>query len=171
MVKYEVNKPFPFPHPMPGMEVTITDITTAFVDIKCYICSPTSDEMKDWRRGRLKYGIYEHDFCVWLLLKFPDWTIDASINILKIKSDSDRDNWLNADGNVITLFLIDSNTNALAAMRTISVKKGLAERIKDLLEQQTHKYDTVADCEKRIVEIQHTLSTDYMISKTTMYEI
>ena len=171
MIKYEVNKPFPLPPPMPGAEATLSDITTSFFDVKCYMSEPTPDEIQDWRKGNLRYGLFELDACPFFILAFETWNLDISVNVLKIKKSEDIDTWLNTEGNVINLFLIDAGTNILKAMRMISVPRNVAEGLKDILEEQTHRYDNRDQVEKRIAEIQHTISTDNMISRTKMYKI
>lgn len=163
MIKYEVNTVFPFPNPMPGAEITISDITTAFFDIKCYISNPSPDEAKDWRKGKITIAIYEYDKCPFCIVKFTDWSLDVSVNVLKIQSEQQREEWLNTEGNIINLFLIDSRTNILKAMRTISVN--FSESFRDILEQQTEKYDSAGQVERRIAEIQHTVSTDEMFAR------
>lgn len=171
MTKYEVGNPFPFPHPMPGAEVTLSDISTAFFDVKCYLHDIAPDEIKDWRKGILKYGFFEYDKCLFFIIAFENWNLDCSINILKIKSDEDLENWLNADGNLINIFLIDAGTNILKAMRTFSIPVDLSESVKDILEQQTEKYNNHEEVEKRIAEIQHSITTDEMIKRTKMYKL
>ncbi len=163
MIKYQVNAPFPFAHPMPGADVTLSDITSVFFDVKCYMSDPAADEIRDWRKGKMTVAIYEYDKCPFFILKFADWSLDASINVLLIKSDEQREAWLNTEGNIINLFLIDSQTNVLKAMRTISVN--FSEQFRDLLEQQVEKFDSAAEVVKRIAEIQHSLSTDQMFSR------
>ena len=163
MLKYEVNKPFPFPHPMPGAEITLSDITTGFFDIKCYMSNPAPDEIKDWRKGKIVTAIYEYQHCPFFIADFGSWNLDASINILKIKTEEQREDWLNAEGNLVNLFLIDSSTNILKAMRTIGVN--YSEQLRDILEQQTEDYEDAASVEKRIAEIQHTVTTPEMIAR------
>lgn len=163
MIKYEVNKPFPFPHPMPGAEISLTDITTGFFDIKAYFVEPAPEEIKDWRKGKATIGVYEHDKCPFIIVKFDSWSIDASINILKVKSDEQRDIWLNNEGNQIILFLIDSRTNILKAARMVSVD--FSEGLRDILEQQANTFDSADQVARRIAEIQHGISTDEMFAR------
>lgn len=82
MNSYQVNSQFPFPHPSPGAEVTLSEITTSLFDVKCYLQNPISDEIEDWKRGTLRYALFEQDACPFFILDFKDWNLDCSINIL-----------------------------------------------------------------------------------------
>ncbi|TDQ73795.1 hypothetical protein CLV99_4232 [Sphingobacterium yanglingense] len=66
MIKYEVNKPFPFPQPNSGGEITLSEITISFFDIKCYLSDPTSNEIMDWRKGSLEYALFEKTIVLFL---------------------------------------------------------------------------------------------------------
>lgn len=162
MIKYEVGKEFPFPHPNRGAELCVSDISTSFFDVKCYLNTPSSEEIKDFKKGKMTIGVYVYDNCPFVILNFKNWNLDVSINVLKIKSDDQRNEWLNTKGNIINLYLIDSNSNVLKAMRTVSVN--FSEDIRDILEKQTESFDNVQEVEIRIEEIQH-LTTAEMFSR------
>lgn len=170
MIKYEVNQIFPFPHPAPGAEISLSEISTAFFDVKSYLHEPTPDEIKDWRRGQLRYGFYFEDNIVFFLLKLETFSLDVSINVLKIKTPEHREQWLNAEGKLINIFLIDTKSNILRGMRTLSIPMELADRVKDVLETQ-QDYGTAEAVEKKIIEITGRLTTEQMISKTKMFKL
>lgn len=169
MIKYEVGQPFPFPSP--GGEVTISELTTTFFDVKTYFSDPTPEEIRDWRKGKLKYGLYIQDHIPFFIIAFENWDLDVSINILKIKNDEDVDKWLNAEGNLINLYLVDARTNILKAMRTMSVHMDFSEGIKDVLELQSKNYDSWQEIDRKIMEVQNTLPTKSMIGKGKMYKL
>lgn len=171
MTKYEVNKPFPYPHPRPGMEITLSELNEAFFDVKAYLSDPTPDEIRDWRKGKLRYGLYFQDDIPFFILAFENWDLDININILKVKKGEDIDKWLNAEGNIINLYLIDARTNILKAMRTISVSLNCSEGIRDVLEMQSQNYDSVQEVDTKIYEIQNSLTTHQMRSKGKMYKL
>ncbi|GEM63938.1 hypothetical protein SF1_19200 [Sphingobacterium faecium NBRC 15299] len=171
MIKYEVNKSFPFPHPGAGAEITLSDITPSLFDVKCYLNNPVIDEIRDWKKGALTYAIFEQDSCPFFIIEFENWSLDCSINILKIKTDSDREVWLNAEGNLVNLYLIDATTNILKAMRTISLQKDLCEKLRDICEVQTERYENAIECEKRITKIQNLRTTDEMLKMSKKYHL
>ena len=170
MIKYEVNTLFPFPHPSPGAEIAISELNTPFFDVKNYLHNPTTEEIKDWRRGNLKYGFYFENNIAFFLLLLETMSLDVSINILKIKTDEQREVWLNTEGKVINIFLIDTETNILKAMRMFSIPMELAERLKDTLEAQ-QDYEDVKIVDAKIAEISNRLTTEDMITRTKMFKL
>ena len=170
MIKYEVNQVYPFPHPQPGLEISLSEINTAFFDVKNYLHNPTPEEIKDWRRGNLKYGFYFENNIVFFLLQLETMSLDVSINILKVKTEEQREAWLNEEGKVINIFLIDAATNILKGMRMFSIPMELAERLKDTLETQQN-YEDVKIIDEKISEITNRLTTEDMISRTKMFRL
>ncbi|HEY4207961.1 MAG TPA: hypothetical protein VGM31_14155 [Puia sp.] len=170
MTHYEVGKPFPGVNVMPGQDYTRSEITTGFFDILAYISDPTPDEIRAWRKGHLQYGLFEHSDIPFFIVDFPadSWNIDVNINVLKVKAQHQQEAWLNADGNIINLFLINTRTNILEGARMISIAIDIAEKIRDVLERQTIAYHSAEQVELEIANIQHTLTTAVMISRTKM---
>lgn len=171
MIKYEINSPFPFPHPSPGEETTLSEITTSLFDVRCYLSNPTSEEINDWRKGSLRYAFFDMDSCPFFILCFDGWNLDCSINILKIRSDEEKDAWLNAEGNVINLFLIDAKTNVLKAMRMISIQKDASEKLKDVCEAQTERFENAMECDSKIFEIYMKVSIEQMLKLGKVYKL
>lgn len=171
MLKYEVNAQFPVPHPSLGMEVTLAEITTALIDVKCYLHTPVEEEIMDWKNGVLQYAIFEKDCCPFFIIAFKDWNLDCSINILKIKSETDQKAWLNGEGNLVNLYLIDAATNILKAMRTISVQAEAAEKLRDICKAQIDRFKNAEDCDEKIIEIQNIRPTHQMIKMSNMYTL
>ncbi|MYY43960.1 hypothetical protein [Elizabethkingia anophelis] len=162
MNTYEINKPLPTPHPLPGADVTFIEFTNEFIDLKAYFDKPTPDEIKDWCKGTLSVSVFEYGKCPFLILKSKVWLFDASINILKIRAETQREDWLNTEGNIINLFLIETHTNILKGIRTISVN--FSKELRDILIAQILKFQDAKTVEKRLAEIQHSMSTEEMMN-------
>src|SRR5687767_2603111 len=129
MQVYKVGEPFPGKHPMPGADFTVAQLNQKFFDIKAYLRDIKPKEEQQWRRGKIKYGVYVNSDIPFFIIDFDNnsWNIDVNINNLKIQDAHQLDNWLNDDSNVINLFLINTESNILIAMRMISIRMELCE--------------------------------------------
>lgn len=171
MIKYEVNKPFPGINSMPGFDHTRADLSVGFFDIICFASHIRAEEIQAWKKGMLGYGLYVNSDIPFFIIDFDGWTIDVNINILKIKNDEQIDFWLNGEGNIINLFLVDTDTNILKAMRMISIQMNIAESVRDILEKQSQTYETVDEVENRIDAINHAIKTKEMIKNCKMTKL
>lgn len=165
---YKVGESFPQPNILPGAERCIASLNTAFFDVLYYIQKPSSEDIRTWRKGKLKYGLYAEKSVPFVIIDFPDarWNFDVSIDILKVYSEEQREDWLNGEGNIVTLFLINAGTNILEGMRTISVNFG--EKLRDILEEQCILYESSAEVDKEFNDIVSRLTTDNMMSRCVM---
>jgi hypothetical protein len=170
MQVYKVGEPFPGEHPLPGEDFTVAQLNQKFFDIKAYLSDIKPKEEQQWRRGKIKYGVYVNSDIPFFIIDFDNnsWNIDVNINILKIKDAHQLDNWLNDDSNVINLFLINTESNILIAMRMISIRMDICEKIRDILEKQSHTYGSHEEAELKIAAIQHSITTQEMIKRAQM---
>ena len=169
MIKYEVGEQFPSKNPLSGEDITIADFTSGFVDIKCFMTNPTDAEIKAWCTGRMTYCLYTNRAVPFIVIDLPGFNLDVNINILKIKTEEQRTEWLNEEGNLITFFLVDAQTNVLVGMRAVSVHKELANKLKDTLEKQCEEYNTAEEVDLMIAKILHTVSTIHMLAISKLY--
>ena len=56
-------------------------------------------------------------------------------------------------------------------MRTISVQKELSEKLRDICEDQTGRYENASACESKIIEIQNKHQTDQMLKLSKIYTL
>jgi len=89
----------------------------------------------------------------------------------KIKTEEQQTSWLNNEGNIINLFLVDAVTNILIGWRLISIQMEVAEQVKDILERQSSEYKNVDEVELQVANIQHVIPTDEMMIRTKMIRI
>ena len=160
MIKYEVGKRFPHEKYLGTGEVTVAVLNTAFFDVVCVLGGITSDERKDWRKGKLAIYLYEQSNIPFICFAFENWNFDVSINIGKISEDQ-VDEWLNSESNLINLFLVDATTGNIEAMRMISIPQKLAERIRDICEKQTENSNS--ETERILNATLAGISTQFMI--------
>ena len=82
--------------------------------------------------------------------------------------DDKADIWLNSEGRIICMYLIEANTNILMGIRIIEVSVGVADYIRDICEEQDEKYEDVKEVELVIDKIIDVITTAEMISRTKM---
>jgi len=160
MIKYEIGKQFSHPQYLGKGEITVAMLNTAFFDVVCVLNGIKPNERKDWRKGKLTVCLYEQANIPFICFVFESWNFDVNINISKVQPDK-IDDWLNSEGNIINLFLIDAITGKLEAMRMISIPQSMAERIRDICEQQS--VNNLSQIDKTIQATLSGISTQFMI--------
>ena len=172
MQKFEVGKNFPYPNTSNGMEIARLSFNTNLFDVIYYINGSSGKDIQVWKKSKLKYALYQQAKIPFPIFLFPNqnWSFDLSMNIYKAEEDKVED-WLNNDGNIVTLFLIDAKTNILLAMRTIGVKPKWSEKLRDILEDQWNEYDSAQKVDLAIDAILNTHSTSEMLAKTQILDI
>lgn len=154
---FEVGKLFPWEKYIGLGDTTVAVFNNASFDVVVSFVGPTQDEIKLFRKGNLKTGLFNYKNVPFLYFDFSSYSVDVSLNINKL-NDVEIDDWLNADANVINLFLIDGNTGILHAQRTISIN--YMEDIRDILEVQTQLSKEETDL--LISEATYKYTTDQM---------
>lgn len=99
----------------------------------------------------LHVGLYQKDAIPFVLLSWPK--VLAFEVVLNIHTAEFAEAWLNGKGNTIVFFVLEARTNIIASMRTFTIPTALAVQIRDCLEQQDERYNTVADVDLRMEEI------------------
>lgn len=166
MIKYEVGKQFPTSNQAKGMEVCRSETNSNFFDILYYIKEPTGSDIQIWKKGKLRYGVYVTADIPFFIVDFPasNWNFDVNTNIFKVKEDQ-RDTWLNSEANMISLFLIDADTNTLEAIRIISIEKNIAELYRDALEEQENTYNNAEEVDNKMRSILELITTEKMMQR------
>ncbi len=165
MIKYEVGARFPHDKYLGKGEITIAMLNTSFFDVLCVLNGIAPNERKDWRKGKLTICLYEQSNIPFICCAFENWSFDVNINIGKA-TDEQVEEWLNSEANIINLFLIDAKTGNLEAMRTISIPKSMAERIRDICEVQSER--SVEETDSLIQATLAGISTQFMITNAEM---
>lgn len=170
MTIYSLNTTFPDANPAPGADFAIIRLMEGGTfDLVMYMTNPSEKEIQAVQTGKMQYGVFINKYIPFFLAKFETFTFDASINMMKAGEDSKRDKWINSDANLVSFFLIDSNTNTLKAMRIIGIEPAAMNDIKTMLRQQPIKFMHSGGVENAITEITNRFTTDDMIVKSKMY--
>jgi hypothetical protein len=167
---FKVGQTFPDENPVPGEEYAVSELNKEFFDIRAYFKYVMPVEVEMWQRAGIVYGVYVISNIPFFLVCFEHtgWKLDVTLNILKVQNDTQINEWLNSKNTVINLFLLDTLTNTLLAIRTISIHKEIAKLVRNVLKMQTNAYSTLEEVDLRIAGILHTLSIQDMIDRTEM---
>lgn len=166
MMKYEVGQKFPHEKYLNRGELTVSILNEAFFDVFVSLQGISSEEKRAWRKGDLKVCLFEQYNIPFIAFDFGNgFSIDVNINIHHVVDD-EIEAWLNSEGNVIHLFLIDASTGNLEAMRMIGLQDTIAEAIRDICEKQLDM--TIQEIDANLVRIMSVVSTAEMIKKAKL---
>lgn len=154
---FEVGKPFPWKKYVGRGDITVAVFNTASFDVVVSLVNPSPEEIKLFRQGDLKTGLFNYKNVPFLYFDFCEYSVDVSLNINKL-TDAEIDDWLNAEANAIDLYLIDGQTGILYAKRMIGIN--FMEDIRDILEAQTQQ--TKEETEELITEAINKYTTEQM---------
>lgn len=136
-VRYEVGKIFPLKKYLNLGELTVAVFTSSSFDILVSFGNVTKAEVNVFQKSEFEIGLYSENNVPYIYVNFTDkdnpLSFDVSMNIKKLTKEQE-DEWLDYESDVINLYLVDSNTGILKAMRTINID--FMNDIKDILEDQ-----------------------------------
>lgn len=174
MQGYEVGESFPFKNPHGNNDYVVAAVVGQSFDIICWADHLSSKEVQAWKRGMLRYGAFIREDIPFFLLYFPEikWPIDVSINILAEKEHGcPFQDYLSGAGNAVNLFLVDAATNTLKAMRMIGLDNTVAADIRLACINQLRLYQSANELNMHLDAIVSTVTTQDMISTTSMREL
>lgn len=154
---FKIGEPFPWKKYIGHGEVTISVFNTVSFDVVISFISPSPEEIRLFKKGNLEAGLFNYKNVPFLYFNFYKYSVDASLNINKL-SETEIDEWLNAESKKINLFLIDGQTGVLHAQRMITIN--FMDDIRDILENQTQQ--TKEETDKLITEATNKYTTDQM---------
>jgi hypothetical protein len=161
--QYEVGKRFPHEKYLNRGEITVAILNEQFFDILVCMPDPTAEEIRDFRRGVMAVNLYEQHNVPFIVVQFADgFNVDVNINMYRTHEER-RDGWLNAEANAISLYLVDSHSGILHAMRTIGVPCDFANKIRDVCEAQLQEEVDVNDVDDRVKNVMGGVTTKDMV--------
>lgn len=166
MIQYEVGKPFPTPLPNNG-EGAILSGSNGFVDMIIMFSNPRSKEIRDIKQGMVTVGIFTTQSVPFVIVKFYDTGIelDASYNA----SEALKTDWLQVEQNTMTIYLVDTDTKILKAMRVLGIKKDMVEKFKECAARQNFESKTDFDMEVLRIYENIPLREMYLHSETQTF--
>lgn len=168
---YEVGKQFPVKCPKPGADFSIIQpIDGGAFDLIMYMNNPSFDEKIQAKTGTLKYGVFENSFVPFFIVSFDSFSFDASMNVFKLPSDK-REDWIASQPNAVTLFLIDSSTNIIKAIRFIGIETDAISAFKQTCKKQLHQYTSAHEVEASINRICNSQTTKQMFDSIITFKL
>lgn len=158
---FEVGKKFPLSEYTGMGDVTKTILNPDFFDVVVSFTDPTPKEIVTFGRGELETGLFIYENVPFLYLDFKNFSVDASLDITKMKNQKDAEAWIKEETSMINLYLIDSKTGVIKAQRLISIDFGAD--IRRVLEQQ--KGTSGDRVNQTIVRVNNTYTTKQMQEK------
>lgn len=162
LVRYEIGKIFPLKKYLNLGELTVAIFTSSSFDILVSFDNVTKVEVNVFQKSEFEIGLYSENNVPYIYVNFTDkdnpFSFDVSMNIKKLTKEQE-DEWLDYESNVVNLYLVDSNTGVLKAMRTISID--FMNDIKDILEGQVNM--TMDEVNSSIDLVTSFHDTEYLI--------
>ena len=168
LVNLTVGEKFPAPyHKNDSMAVALDGPTFNLI---LSMGGITGKEAQALRKGKLRIGAAAVHHIPFVVLACPGvGTFDASLNIVA-ESQEKRDAFLAGEprANLVTLYLIDNQTDILRGMRALGCSVDFMQTIKEAAFSQVAAYPSGAEVLAKIQTITAEYSTDRLISLAQM---
>jgi len=159
MIKYETGKRFPYEKYLNRGEICVAIPNQNFFDVLCCISSPTSEEIKQFKTGRLTVSLFEKSNVPFLIFNMG-FNFDVSLDATKVDK-----NWMSNEANTVNMYLVDATTSILKALRIVSLPSDFCGKIRSIISEQLKSEINV---EHEIAKIMNAYTTEMMIQKAIM---
>lgn len=139
----------------PPYEGYLPVINGCSFDVMAFYSGLTKAEIKDWTRGKAKYGIYvERSISVLMLDLGKAWTQDVYLNILH-EDQGTRKPFFQGDSKHTKMHLILASypEAVVRGIRIVAIEQGKMRVIKEACLTQLTTYDSVQTCN----EVAHSI--------------
>ena len=171
---YAVGKKFPIPNPNGSNDCIKPKITGASFNLLYWIDKPAVEEIKEWRTGPFRYGVFVRHEIPFFLMRFLNlnWNLDVHFEIhLEIEGGTNYDDFLLEPGNVLIMYLIDASTNTLLGLRAVALELSIVTDIKNACLNQLTKYKNSHGSGETANSILKSFSTNQMMKMSRMHLI
>lgn len=117
-------------------------------DIFAFYSGLSGKEVKDWLKGKARYGLFlEQSIPVFLLDLGKTWSLDVYFNMFH-ESEDTRKHFFEGDpgSNRVALILASYPEPVIQAVRTLHIDPGLMLRIKEACFDQLSRYRSKDEC-------------------------
>ncbi len=170
--KYEVGAPFPKDNEAPGVERCASRLTSASFDVLYYINSATNREIRTFRDTLLRLHVWIYEDIPFIAVSYlgEDWTYDVTLTVATRDMKDVALTFISGEGNVVTLCLIDAQTNVIRAVRTLGLPEDAMKAIKDAGQAQLERYEDESEVLAVVNAVYERMSTVDVIARGTVYE-
>ena len=133
---------------MPILNGSSFDIVAFYADI-------TQEQLDDWLKGEVHYGIYiENRIPVLILDLGKSWSLDVFLNILR-EDEEGRRQFFEGDPKhtEIHLILVSFEDAVVQSIRTIAIDPNIMAQIKEACFNQPAKFSSKEDCQEAAEKI------------------
>ncbi len=164
-MKLKVGEPIECKPPREGCMPVINGPS---FDLIAFFSDLTKQEINDWLKGKIAYGVYiEESIPVFLLDLGKSWQLDVYLNIHQENEDV-RKQFFEGDPNQtrMILTLVSYSEAIVKAIRTIGIDPVNMLRIKEACFEQVLKYPSKEACQKTALKILSKYSADKLRAKS-----
>lgn len=167
----QVGHPYPSPMALPQHEYSSLEFTASLFTLLYYIDQPEPQDLATFEAGILDYGVVEPlPGLPFVVLAFGDgsWTIDASLNLQTLEASAAAD-WLEGEGNMLNLVLIDASNNQVLTLRQITADPAFTSRVRESLRRQAEHVGSAELVQEAAELIQRDNTTDDLLLHAELY--
>jgi len=152
MELYTVGAPFPDNRYKGSSDCAVVSFQDTSFDCIVLVNRPSPAEFAAFSAGAFNYGLYREDNIPFLTLEFKTMGFDASFNILKIGKENLKP-WLDSEHNAMNIFLVESNSYQLLAIRSIGLHHAFMRELRDTLSAQHKQFRDMDAVDRQIDRI------------------
>lgn len=157
-----------YPIDPPPVEGFVARIEGGSFDCVGFAKNLSNRSVSQFRRNPLRYGTYLTPKAPFFLIEIQDsdWYFDVSINI-SAENEQSRADFLNTENNLVNLTLCDFQTGRIKAMRVVTIKAEVMNRIKETCRTQFGK--SAIEVDIAIATTYQWIGRDEMRADAEMY--
>ena len=124
-------------------------------DIVAFYSNITQDQLDDWLKGEVQYGIYiENQIPVLILDLGKTWSLDVYLNIIR-EDEETRRQFFEGDPThtEMHLILVSFEDAVVQGIRTIAIDPNIMVQIKEACFHQLSKFSSKEECEEAAEKI------------------
>lgn len=165
----EVGQPYPFHNHATGTERVVLQRTEAFFDVLYYSQSAATDA-RPWGRLPLRVGVAEPvPGTPYVLFQFPDdWEFAVTLNLHKASTAAAARDWLASRGNLVTMCLLDAQTNVVRRLRVVSLPPAVAQQLRAAAARQLAGFADAGAADAVFKQQERTLSFARLLAGASM---
>jgi len=126
-------------------------------------------EIRDFKLGTIRYGLYQRDFIPNLLIEIADKRFDYFVNAYNLLPAIQRENLKHYSGE-INFTIVCSRTTQFVVERKFCSNTHFAAHLKSCFQKQLEYYHSEYDVRNKILELEEFLTTEEMFRSGDLYK-
>lgn len=143
---FEIGLNFPSVPVNPGAEYCCAGLYAGWLKVAVYLKDPDQTDVSGFNRDPLSYGIFEYQDIPILLLSVSGIGLEVPMLIDSFTmTPEERETVLASGVSLMAVFLINTDTNILEAIRTVDLEPGKQTQLRDLCRRQLNAFSGSED--------------------------